>query len=59
MVHSVPEVIADLSRFYHLGAGDVILTGTPAGVGPVEPGDHLSGGVDGLRPISLTLGPAE
>ena len=57
MVHSVPEIIADLSRYYHLQAGDVILTGTPAGVGAVAPGDRLSGGIDGLAPLSLTLDP--
>ncbi len=57
LVWSVPEVIAHLSGFYRLGAGDVILTGTPAGVGPVQPGDVITGGVDGLEPISLTLTP--
>jgi len=44
-----------LSGFYHLRPGDLILTGTPAGVGPVEPGDVLTGGIDGLDPIELTL----
>lgn len=58
MVHSVPEIISDLSRFYHLRAGDIILTGTPAGVGAVVPGDHLSGGIAGLHPISVSFGPA-
>ena len=38
MVWSVPEIIAHLSRFYHLAPGDLIYTGTPAGVGPVAPG---------------------
>ncbi len=58
MVHSVPEVISDLSQYYHLRAGDIILTGTPAGgVGPVTPGDRLSGGIDGLPPpLSLVFG---
>ncbi len=59
MIHAVPEIVADLSQYYHLAPGDVILTGTPAGVGPVEPGDVLTGGVDGLEPLSLTIGPAE
>ena len=59
MVWSVPEVIAHLSRFYRLGAGDVILTGTPAGVGPVEPGDVITGGIDGLEPIEVTIGEME
>lgn len=59
MVWSVPEIISHLSHYYHLQAGDVILTGTPAGVGPVVAGDIMTGGIDGLAPVSLTLGPAE
>ena len=59
MVHSVPEVVADLSKYYHLAPGDVILTGTPAGVGPVVAGDVLDGEIGGLDPIRLTIGPAE
>lgn len=58
MVWSVPEILAHLSGYYHLGPGDVILTGTPAGVGPVVPGDTIEGGIDGLDPIALTIGPA-
>lgn len=59
LVWSVPELLADLSQYYHLQPGDVIYTGTPAGVGAVEPGSHLRGGVDGLAEIELTVGPAE
>ena len=59
LIHSVPEVIADLSKYYHLQPGDVILTGTPAGVGAVVAGDRITGGIDGLEPIALTIGPAE
>jgi len=59
MVWSCEEVIVHLSQFYHLSPGDVILTGTPAGVGPVVAGDVLEGGVAGLDPISLTLSAAE
>lgn len=55
LIHSVPEVIADLSGYYRLGAGDVILTGTPAGVGPVVAGDKIVGGIDGLSDVRLTL----
>ncbi|MCZ4353207.1 fumarylacetoacetate hydrolase family protein [Roseovarius aestuarii] len=55
MVWSVPEIIAHLSRFYHLAAGDLIYTGTPAGVGPVSPGSVLTGGIDGLSPVTLTI----
>ncbi|PKQ13425.1 MAG: fumarylacetoacetase [Alphaproteobacteria bacterium HGW-Alphaproteobacteria-1] len=59
MVWSVPEIIAHLSRFYHLGAGDLIYTGTPAGVGPVAPGNVLRGEIDGLAPLVVTIGAAE
>lgn len=59
LVWSVAEIISHLSHFYHLRAGDVILTGTPAGVGPVVAGDRITGGIDGLEPISLMLGPPE
>ncbi|MFO7921399.1 MAG: fumarylacetoacetate hydrolase family protein [Nioella sp.] len=58
MIHGVAGIVADLSRFYHLVPGDLILTGTPAGVGAVRPGDVLHGGIDGLDPISLTIGSA-
>ena len=59
MVWSVPEIIAHLSRFYHLQPGDLIYTGTPAGVGPVGPGNVLLGEVDGLAPLHLSIGAAE
>ena len=55
MVWSVPEIIADLSRFYDLLPGDLIMTGTPAGVGPVHPGSRLMGGVEGLRPVEVSF----
>ncbi|ATN35486.1 fumarylacetoacetase [Rhizobium sp. ACO-34A] len=59
MVWSVPEIVSHLSRFYHLAPGDLIYTGTPAGVGPVVAGDVITGGIDGLRDLALTIGPAE
>ncbi|MFK3668393.1 fumarylacetoacetate hydrolase family protein [Ochrobactrum teleogrylli] len=59
LVWSVPEIIAHLSGFYHLNAGDLIFTGTPAGVGSVIPGDVITGEIDGLPPVSLTIGGAE
>ncbi len=48
MIWSVPEIIAELSTFFELRAGDLIFTGTPAGVGPLKPGDEIECGVDGL-----------
>ena len=48
MIWKVPEMIAHLSGFFVLAPGDVILSGTPAGVGPVVRGDRLAAGVDGV-----------
>lgn len=59
MIHGVAGIIAHLSGYYHLGPGDVILTGTPAGVGPVVAGDVLDGGIEGLAPVHLTVAPAQ
>lgn len=55
MVWSVDELVADLARYYHLRPGDLIMTGTPAGVGPVLPGDRLQGRIDGLTDLHLTI----
>ncbi|HPD92600.1 MAG: fumarylacetoacetate hydrolase family protein [Rhodobacter sp.] len=59
MIHDCVDVLVHLSKFYHLGPGDVILTGTPEGVGAVHPGDVLEGGIDGLAPVRLTIGAAD
>ena len=59
LIHKVPEVLAHLSTFYHLNPGDLIYTGTPEGVGPVNSGDRLEGVIDGVGTITLTIGPAE
>lgn len=59
MVWSVPEIVAHLSTLYHLGPGDLIYTGTPAGVGPVKPGDRLHGEIDGLAPVEVTIAGAD
>jgi fumarylpyruvate hydrolase len=53
------ELVAHLARYCHLGAGDLIMSGTPAGVGPVAPGDRLVGTIDGLAQVELTIGQAE
>lgn len=57
LIWSLPEVIAHLSRFYRLEPGDLIYTGTPAGVGPVVQGDTLVGAIDGLGALTVTIGP--
>ncbi|NSY37478.1 fumarylacetoacetate hydrolase family protein [Leisingera sp. ANG59] len=59
MIWSVEDIICHLSGFYHLRPGDLILTGTPAGVGAVQTGDRILGGIDGLPPVELTLAAAE
>ena len=59
LIWSVPELIAHLSRFYHLAPGDLVYTGTPAGVGPIAAGDRLRGTIDGLTPIELTIAEAD
>jgi fumarylpyruvate hydrolase len=55
LIHSVPAVIAHLSQFYHLQAGDLIYTGTPEGVGPVKRGDRLEGSIEGVGAIEVQV----
>ncbi|MFN8606279.1 MAG: fumarylacetoacetate hydrolase family protein [Vulcanimicrobiota bacterium] len=55
MIWKVPEIIAHLSTLFTLEPGDLIFTGTPAGVGPVQPGDVLDGAIEGLDQLSLTV----
>ena len=57
MVWSLAEMLVDLSTLYHLQPGDIVMTGTPAGVGPVLPGDRLEAEVEGLPPLSVEIGP--
>lgn len=52
MLYSVPEIIADLSTYYTLCPGDLIFTGTPAGVGRLVSGDLVEGGVEGLGKLT-------
>jgi fumarylpyruvate hydrolase len=59
LIWNIREIIADLSQFYHLQPGDLIYTGTPEGVGAVVAGDQITGHVDGVGEIALTVGPAE
>lgn len=57
LIWNIREIIEDLSQFYELQPGDLIYTGTPEGVGAVLPGDRISGHVDGVGEVSLTVGP--
>ena len=47
MLWSVPEIIVELSKLYELRAGDLIYTGTPAGVGPLQRHDHVRCSLEG------------
>ena len=55
MIWKVPEMISYLSEYFELAPGDIIQSGTPAGVGPVEKGDIMVMTVDGLGSLSVTV----
>jgi len=55
MIWKVPEMIAYLSEYFSLAAGDVILSGTPAGVGPVVKGDLMDISIEGLGSLSIPV----
>ena len=55
LIWSVPEVIANLSTYFTLMPGDLIYTGTPDGVGKVERGQTMRGGIDGLGTLGVRL----
>jgi len=59
LIWNIPELLADLSKFYHLQPGDLIFTGTPEGVGPVLAGDRIDGHVAGVGEIVLNVGAAD
>jgi fumarylpyruvate hydrolase len=59
LLWNIREIIEDLSLYYHLQPGDLIYTGTPEGVGAVLPGDVITGHVEGVGEVRLTIGPAE
>ena len=55
MIWNVPEILSHLSRWFRLEPGDLIFTGTPAGVGAVQRGDVLQAHIDGLQPLSVRV----
>ena len=55
MLWSVPEVIAEASRYIALAPGDLIFTGTPAGVAPLLPGDVVVGSVEGVGEVRFRV----
>ncbi|MBI4274881.1 MAG: fumarylacetoacetate hydrolase family protein [Rhizobiales bacterium] len=57
MIWNVPETIWKLSEMVELAAGDIIMTGTPAGVGALVPGDKVECEIDGVGRLTVTIGP--
>ena len=59
LIWSVPEIIEKLSEQVALVAGDIIMTGTPAGVSALKPGDNIECGVDGVGTLKVSIGKPE
>jgi fumarylpyruvate hydrolase len=55
MIWNTPEIISNLSKSYRLESGDLIMTGTPAGVGAIVPGDALVVSIEGLTPLAFSI----
>jgi fumarylpyruvate hydrolase len=55
MIWSVPEIVSILSHQFRLQPGDLIFTGTPSGVGPLQPGDQVEASVEGLTSVEITI----
>lgn len=55
MTWKVPEIIAELSTLFELAPGDIIFTGTPAGVGPLVRGDVVEAGIEGLDSLRISI----
>ncbi|WP_426132098.1 fumarylacetoacetate hydrolase family protein [Pseudomonas sp. DWP1b1] len=55
LIWSVPEIISELSRFFELRPGDLIMTGTPEGVGPVLAGDLMHAGIEGVGELHVQV----
>ncbi len=58
MIWDVAHTLHFLSQYYELQPGDLVFTGTPAGVGAVGPGDRLDGGIEGLGTLSIAIAPS-
>lgn len=58
MIWTAPEILTALSRFFELKPGDLVFTGTPAGVGPLQPGDRVLVEIGLLQPLEFAIGPA-
>jgi fumarylpyruvate hydrolase len=56
LIWPVPDILSILSNSMELKPGDVVMTGTPAGVGAIVAGDKVTGGIDGLGEIEIMIG---
>lgn len=55
MIFNIPTLISYISTYFTLEAGDVVLTGTPSGVGPVQAGDVIEGGITNVLTMKFTV----
>ena len=55
MIYNIPYLISFVSQYFTLESGDLLLTGTPDGVGPVKSGDQIEIGIDDLSKASFTI----
>jgi fumarylpyruvate hydrolase len=55
MIWSVAEIIAILSQYVRLEPGDLVFTGTPAGVGPIGAGDRVRGEIEGVGAVEIAI----
>lgn len=55
MIHKIPAIVSHMSRIFTLESGDVILTGTPAGVGPIRSGDQLLAEIPGVAELRVNV----
>ena len=55
MIHSIDNIIAYVSKFFTLKMGDILYTGTPAGVGPVAIDDHITGYIDNRKVLEFNI----
>ena len=55
LIWNVAESVAELSTLFELAPGDLLYTGTPAGVGPLLPGDEVTGGIEGIDEIEVSI----
>ncbi|WP_292576109.1 fumarylacetoacetate hydrolase family protein, partial [Mesorhizobium sp.] len=56
LIWPIADIVSICSEAVELRPGDLIFTGTPAGVGPVQAGDRITGGVDGIGTVEVAIG---